>query len=78
MLAGFAVIALLRDASGEDAVIFEPLVIVPITWFALYGTRTQLFAGIAAMVATMALPPLLIGPPTYDGRPDRPRRHRGA
>ena len=67
VLAGFAVIALLRDASGEDAVIFEPLVIVPITWFALYGTRMQLFAGIAAMIAIMALPPLLIGPPTYEG-----------
>ncbi len=66
VLAGFAVIALLRDTSGEDAVIFEPLVIVPLIWFALYGTRNQLFAGIAAMVAVMALPPLLIGPPTYD------------
>ena len=67
VLAEFAVIALLRDASGEDAVILEPLVIVPLTWFALYGTRMQLFAGIATMVAVMALPPLLIGPPVYDG-----------
>ena len=67
VLAGFAVIALLRDASGEDAVVLEPLVIVPITWFALYGTRMQLFAGIATMVVTLALPPLLIGSPVYDG-----------
>jgi diguanylate cyclase (GGDEF)-like protein/PAS domain S-box-containing protein len=67
VLAGFAVIALLRDVSAEDAAIFEPLVIVPITWLALYGTRAQLWAGIASMVAIMALPPLLIGPPIYDG-----------
>jgi diguanylate cyclase (GGDEF)-like protein/PAS domain S-box-containing protein len=63
VLAGFAVIALLRDTSGEDAVIFEPLVIIPIAWLALYGTRGQLWAAIATMVATMALPPLLIGSP---------------
>lgn len=63
VLAGFAVIALLRDTSGDDAVIFEPLVIVPIAWLALYGTRAQLWAAIATMVAIMGLPPLLIGSP---------------
>ena len=63
VLAGFVVIALLRDTSAEDAVIFEPLVIIPVAWLALYGTRGQLWAAIGAMVATMALPPLLVGSP---------------
>ncbi len=67
VLAGYAVIALLRDTGGDNALIFEPLVIVPIIWFALYGTRMQLFAGLAAMVAVLVLPPLLIGPPAYPG-----------
>ena len=65
VLAGFAIIALLRDAAGSDAVIFEPLVIVPIAWIALYGTRAELWVAIGAMVAVMGLPPILIGDP-YD------------
>ena len=66
VLAAFAVIALLRDAAGADAAIFEPLVIVPITWLTLYGTRAQLCSGIAVMVAILAVPPIVGGPPTYE------------
>jgi diguanylate cyclase (GGDEF)-like protein/PAS domain S-box-containing protein len=66
VLAGFAVIALLRDAAGEDAPIFEPLLIVPVAWVTLYGTRSQLWVAIGAMALTLGLPPLLIGEPTYD------------
>src|SRR5687767_4623632 len=41
VLAGFAVIALRRDASGDEAVIFEPRVIGPIAWLGLCCTRAQ-------------------------------------
>ena len=35
----FAIVALLRDAAGADASIFTALVLLPVFWFALYGTR---------------------------------------
>ena len=66
VLAAFALIALLRDAAGAESATFEPLVILPITWLTLYGTRAQLLWGIAAMVAIIAVPPLVGGPPTYE------------
>ena len=66
VLAAFALIALLRDAAGAESATFEPLVILPIAWLTLYGTRGQLLCGIAAMVAILAVPPLLGGPPTYE------------
>ena len=37
----FLIIALLRDASGDSPSVFGPLVILPVTWFALYGTGTR-------------------------------------
>jgi diguanylate cyclase (GGDEF)-like protein/PAS domain S-box-containing protein len=67
VFASYAIIALLRDASGADAPVFEPLVIIPVAWFALYGTRPEMVTSTAAMGATMALPVLLIGEPNYDG-----------
>ena len=66
VLAAFALIALLRDAAGAESATFEPLVILPITWLTLYGTRAQLLWGIAAMVAIIAVPPLVGGPPAYE------------
>lgn len=65
VLAIYTVIALLRDTGGEDAAVFEPLLVVPIVFFALYGTRGMLVAGAAGLAATLVLPVLLIGGPTY-------------
>jgi diguanylate cyclase (GGDEF)-like protein/PAS domain S-box-containing protein len=61
----FLVIALLRDASGDSPSIFGPLVILPVTWFAIYGTGRELAVSIIVMGVTLILPVVLIGEPTY-------------
>ncbi len=64
-LAYFVVFALLRDADGVPSS-FDPLVALPVAWFALYGTGRQLVA--AALVSGLALaaPVWLVGSPEYD------------
>ena len=61
----FAVVALLRDAAGADASIFTALALLPVFWFALYGTRTQLLVSLAALFVTLAAPALIAGAPDY-------------
>jgi diguanylate cyclase (GGDEF)-like protein/PAS domain S-box-containing protein len=65
-LAYFAVIALLRDASTATPSPFDPLVAIPVAWFALYGTRVELATSVLALGATLALPVWLIGEPQYE------------
>jgi len=59
-LAYFVMLALLRDAGGGTPSVFDPLLAIPITWFAIYGTGRELAVSIAAMGLTLLLP--LIGP----------------
>jgi len=61
----FAVVALLRDAAGADASIFTALALLPVFWFALYGTRTQLLVSLAGLFVTLAAPALIAGAPDY-------------
>src|SRR5436305_4730385 len=42
----FVVVVLLRHGAGGTASGFSPLVLLPIVWLALYGTRPQLLAGV--------------------------------
>ncbi|MDP9188034.1 MAG: EAL domain-containing protein, partial [Actinomycetota bacterium] len=62
----FAIAGLLREASPHDQGAFYALIAAPVAWFALYGTRTELVVGIAAMGVTMALPAALSGEPYSD------------
>ncbi|HEX8855151.1 MAG TPA: GGDEF domain-containing protein [Thermoleophilaceae bacterium] len=64
-LAVFPVIALLRDADGGTTSGYGVLVILPVFWFAMYGTRRELCIAIAAMAATLIAPLLLAGNPLY-------------
>ncbi len=64
-LAYFVIVALLRDASVESPSIFAPLVILPVTWFALYGTGRELAISIVVMSVTLILPVILIGGSAY-------------
>jgi diguanylate cyclase (GGDEF)-like protein/PAS domain S-box-containing protein len=64
----FAIVALLRDAAGADTSIFTPLVILPVFWFALYGTRPQLLFSVAGVYVTLAAPALIVGAPDYPPR----------
>jgi len=63
-----AIVALLRDASGADASIFTVPVILPVFWFALYGTRAQLATSLAGLFLVLAAPALIVGAPHYPVR----------
>ena len=39
--------------------------VLPVFWFALYGTRTQLLVSLAALFVTLAAPALIAGAPDY-------------
>jgi diguanylate cyclase (GGDEF)-like protein/PAS domain S-box-containing protein len=64
-LAYFVVFALLRDADGAPSV-FDPLVALPVAWFALYGTVRQLAVAALASGLALAAPVWLVGSPEYD------------
>ena len=61
----YVVIALLREAAGGAHSPFGPLVMLPITWFALHGTRRQVHVAIAATALTLAIPIVAVGEPGY-------------
>jgi diguanylate cyclase (GGDEF)-like protein len=64
-LSFFAVVALLRQAGGGTTSGYSPMVMLPILWLAIYGSRTQLRLAIAATAATFLAPLILVGPPLY-------------
>jgi PAS domain S-box-containing protein len=61
----FLVVFLLREAEGGAGSGFTPLVVLPVVWLALYGTRSELGVSIAGVAATFVVPALLIGDPGY-------------
>jgi diguanylate cyclase (GGDEF)-like protein/PAS domain S-box-containing protein len=64
-LAYFVILGLLRSAQGASTTsVFDPLLAIPITWFALYGTGRELAASIVAMALTLLLP--MLGHSGYD------------
>ncbi|HET8584012.1 MAG TPA: ATP-binding protein [Jatrophihabitans sp.] len=58
------VIALLRESTGGVAG-FAVLVMLPVLWLALYGTRGQLLTSIVLSILVFLVPILAIGAPTY-------------
>lgn len=64
-LSFFVVVALLRQAGGGAVSGFAPLVMLPILWLAIYGSRGQFGLGVAATAATFIAPQILLGPPLY-------------
>jgi len=64
-LAYFVVAALLRHSGGSANSGFVPLVMLPIVWLALFGTRSQLLVGLTAMAAALLAPFLLFGESRY-------------
>lgn len=59
------VVALLRDAEGGTASGYGPLVLLPLFWTALYGTRAQLAVVLVGIAALFAVPVLTVGGPEY-------------
>src|SRR5206468_120055 len=60
----FVILALLRDASDGSSAIFDPLVSIPVVWFAVYGTGRELAVSVVAMAVTLILP-IVVGAPSY-------------
>jgi diguanylate cyclase (GGDEF)-like protein len=58
-------VALLRDATGGAATGFGPLMLLPVFWLALYGTRGQLLAMLVGVMTVFYAPLLLIGGAAY-------------
>lgn len=63
----FLVVTLMREAQGGSRSGLSVLVLLPVVWLALYGTRRQLVLALAACALTLALPIALVGEPAYPG-----------
>jgi hypothetical protein len=64
-LISFAFVTLLRQAGGGASSGFAPVVMLPVLWLAMYGTRSQFRLAIVATAATFLGPLLLVGPSRY-------------
>ena len=64
-LAYFVVVAILRHSGTNGAAGFVPLIILPIVWLALFGSRRQLIVGLVAMTIALLVPFLAFGEPRY-------------
>ncbi|MEA2347512.1 MAG: hypothetical protein QOG62_1299 [Thermoleophilaceae bacterium] len=63
-LAYFVVIATLREADG-GAGSFGALILLPVIWFALFGTAREVLISCVGACLVFALPVLVIGPPEH-------------
>jgi two-component system, sensor histidine kinase and response regulator len=61
----FLVVAILRHSGTTGGSGFVPLIMLPIVWLALFGTRRQLVIGLVAMALTLLVPFLAFGEPRY-------------
>jgi GGDEF domain-containing protein len=59
------VITLLRDSLGGAVSAYSTLLILPVLWLAMYGTRAQLGIGVLGVAVLLIMPILLIGEPDY-------------
>jgi diguanylate cyclase (GGDEF)-like protein len=55
-MAPFLMVALIRSAESSTESAYTPVVLLPIFWFALYGTRGQLLISVFLVGATLAVP----------------------
>ena len=65
-LAYLVVIALLREAAGASGYIFVPLILLPVLWVALHGTRVELASMLLAALASLAVPEAIFDHPMRD------------
>src|SRR3954453_20833715 len=59
------VITLMRDGLGGAVSSYSTLLILPVLWLAMYGTRAQLAVSVIGVAVLLTMPILLIGEPDY-------------
>jgi diguanylate cyclase (GGDEF)-like protein len=64
MLLPFIAVALVRSSHESVTATYTPVVLVPVIWFAFYGTRRQLSFSLLCLGITLAVPS-----PAFDGYP---------
>jgi diguanylate cyclase (GGDEF)-like protein len=60
----FLMVALVRSSHESVTAAYTPVVLLPVIWFAFYGTRGQLLVAVVALGATLAIPS-----PAFNGYP---------
>ena len=55
----YVVAALVRDATGGGASVFTALILLPVVWFALYGTINQVLLSVIGCALAIGLPVVL-------------------
>jgi diguanylate cyclase (GGDEF)-like protein len=60
----FVMVALIRSSHESVTAAYTPVVLLPVIWFAFYGTRGQLLVSIVGLGLTLAIPS-----PSIDGYP---------
>lgn len=58
-------VQMLRAADGNGAAGFGPLLILPVVWYALYGSRVGLCLALTGVAAVQFGPLIFVGPPQY-------------
>jgi diguanylate cyclase (GGDEF)-like protein/PAS domain S-box-containing protein len=61
----FPFVGVLRDAGGGGASGLSSLLLVPILWLAITGTRRELWVAAVLAIVTFLVPYLVVGPPHY-------------
>jgi GGDEF domain-containing protein len=59
------VVALLRDGLGGAVSAYSTLLILPVLWLAMYGTRRDLAVGVVGVAVLLIMPILVLGEPEY-------------
>jgi GGDEF domain-containing protein len=59
------VVALLRDGLGGAVSAYSTLLILPVLWVAMYGTRAELAVSVVGVALLLVMPALLLGEPEY-------------
>jgi diguanylate cyclase (GGDEF)-like protein len=55
-LVPFVMVALIRSVEASTEAAYTPVVLLPVFWFALYGTRGQLLVSVIAVGVTLSIP----------------------
>jgi diguanylate cyclase (GGDEF)-like protein/PAS domain S-box-containing protein len=61
----FVVVMILRDGSGEAGSGLGALVMLPILWVAMYGSKRQMAMAVVASAGVFVLPIIVVGAPDY-------------